>query len=102
MVLVGVDHEGRSSSNTLPLVRVGYDYMVRKVDNLLKWFIRSLPAFTHEYAINLIFLNKSMKLLSFIVNTARIDIHDCWKIEGLNKFVRPFHNCYVIFVLTTA
>ena len=80
MVLVCVDDESRSSTNTLPLMGVGDDFVTGEVDDLLEWLVGSLPAFAHEHTVNSFFFDKGVKFLNVIVNTSWIHIHHICKV----------------------
>ena len=87
MILAIVDDKSWSATNTFPLVRVGDHSMVGKVDDVIQRILWSLPALTHENTVNGLLLNKLVELLFFIVDAARVDIHDGWQVEGLHEFV---------------
>ena len=63
MELLVVDYQGRPSTNPLSLVRVGDDCVVRKVDDLIQWLLRSLPTFTHENTVDILLNYKIVKLI---------------------------------------
>ena len=87
MILVAIDDEGRPAPNTLPLVGIGYDSVVRKVYNLIKRFIDPIPALTHEDAVNLMLFHKGMEFFHLVVDAPGVNIHDGWKVRGLDQFV---------------
>ena len=98
MELSVVDYEGRPAPYTTPLVRVGDDYMVRELDDLLERKVRTLPAFTHKNTINFFFLNKGVKLQTLVIYAPWVHIHNIRYVEALQKFVVSF-NSYKIFLV---
>ena len=80
MIFAAVNDDGRSTTNTLPLVRVGYDNMIRKFDDLIQRLVWAFPAFTHKNTIDLMLLNKFVEVICFIVDASWIYVHNSWKV----------------------
>ena len=63
--------------------------MVREVDDHIQGLLRSLPAFTHEDTVNILFNYKFVELIYFVVYASGIYIHYTGQIQGLQKLVGP-------------
>ena len=74
--------------------------MVGKMYYLFQGLVWSFPTFTHEHAVNRLLLDKGVELLNLVVDAPRVDIHDSWKVQCLNEFVRSLDDFQVVFDLS--
>ena len=59
---------------------IGDDFVLGKIDDILKRLVGSFPGLTHEDTVDRLFLNECVELLDFVVDASGIHIHHIWKV----------------------